>query len=234
MVIDAKSSQMSDTRIERKYFVTSLDTRELESIIKFHPALFQEIYYQRRVNNIYFDNCSFLNFRDNIDGSQYRLKVRIRWYGDLHGEIVKPVLEFKIKNGLVGWKSSRTLKSFDIGPGKLHERIKNVFSMSNLSEKIRELLALQMPVLLNSYKRKYYLSADGKFRLTLDTLMEYYRIIPSQSNFLGKYIDQDSRIVELKYAPNLDNEATNISSYFPFRVTKSSKYVSGIEFVNQL
>jgi hypothetical protein len=37
--------------------------------------------------------------------------------------------------------------------------------------------------------------------------------------------------VELKYANAKDANADLISRYFPFRVTKSSKYITGVERV---
>ena len=41
--------------------------------------------------------------------------------------------------------------------------------------------------------------------------------------------NSDSIILELKYNYQDDDEAHIISSYFPFRMTKNSKYVSGVE-----
>ena len=40
-------------------------------------------------------------------------------------------------------------------------------------------------------------------------------------------------IVELKYPPNLENEARKIMNHLPFRVTKNSKYMLGIEALNR-
>jgi len=38
-------------------------------------------------------------------------------------------------------------------------------------------------------------------------------------------------IIEIKYAKDLDDIAGKISGFFPFTLTKSSKYVQGIESV---
>ena len=84
-------------RYERKFLVSELNRFEIESIVRLHPAIFSEIYHQRSVNNIYFDTMNVSNYLDNINGVKQRLKVRIRWYGDLFGFIDKSVLEFKIK-----------------------------------------------------------------------------------------------------------------------------------------
>jgi hypothetical protein len=44
-------------------------------------------------------------------------------------------------------------------------------------------------------------------------------------------VDHDHVIVELKYDRPLDVEAERVSGYFPFSVSKNSKYVTGIEAV---
>ena len=91
-------------RYERKYFITEITYGDIDSIVKLHPAMFSEIFHKRSVNNIYFDSPDLNNYFDNIDGNMYRVKSRIRWYGRTFGVIEKPVLELKIKNGLLGRK----------------------------------------------------------------------------------------------------------------------------------
>ena len=67
-------------RYETKFSVLDLNHNEIENIIKSHPAIFNEIYFTRNVNNIYFDTVDFSSFIDNIEGVRDRKKVRIRWY----------------------------------------------------------------------------------------------------------------------------------------------------------
>ena len=89
--------------------------------------------------------------------------------------------------------------------------------------------ALQ-PTLLNRYKRTYYLSYDKKFRVTVDSEMEFYSINPIRE-FFKTFSDERKTIVELKYDQEHFDNAKNITQSFPFRVTKNSKYVVGIERV---
>ena len=93
-------------RYERKFLIRDLSVQEIETIIKLHPNFFSEIYYQRNVNNIYFDSLELESYQDNVTGSAQRVKTRIRWYGELFGLIEKPVLELKIKSGFLGRKES--------------------------------------------------------------------------------------------------------------------------------
>ena len=64
-----------ERRYETKFSITDLDLYEVQHIIKKHPAVFQEIYYQRNVNNIYFDSSDLNSFVDNVEGEKKRRKV---------------------------------------------------------------------------------------------------------------------------------------------------------------
>ena len=99
-------------RYERKFLISQLSRHEIESIIRLHPAAFSEIYHQRFVNNIYFDTVGLSAYKDNLTGISDRLKVRIRWYGDLFCLIEEPFLELKIKRGFLGGKLRFPLASF--------------------------------------------------------------------------------------------------------------------------
>ena len=76
---------------------------------------------------------------------------------------------------------------------------------------------------LNNYFRQYYVSADKKFRLTLDFDLCFCK--PE------KLIERDNSncILELKYDYEYDDDARNVSAELPFRMTKSSKHTMGIE-----
>lgn len=216
-------------RYERKFLVSGLSRYEIESIVKNHPAMFIEAYPQRYVNNIYLDTSSMAYYFDNVEGLSQRLKVRIRWYGNLFESIEKPVLEFKIKKGMVGGKESHSLKSFYLDEKYSQNVQQELFAESGLSDAMVEYLKPLQFSLLNRYCRKYFESADHKFRITIDFDMEFYKLHPANNLFNEKRIDHSNTVVELKYSADYDNPARSITNYFPFRVTKSSKYASGIE-----
>ena len=102
---------------------------------------------------------------------------------------------------------------------------------SNINSTLKFTLQDQIPVLLNRYRRKYYESNDKKFRITIDDDQSFYKIKAYNNDFLYKYEDSDSIIVELKYNINSDSEVANITNALPFRLTKSSKYARGIELL---
>ena len=82
-------------------------------------------------------------------------------------------------------------------------------------------------VLLNSYQRKYFLSADGAFRVTIDSQMQFYRLLAHGNHFVYQRNDHHHTIVELKYNKAGDELAEKMTQSFPFRITRNSKYVEG-------
>ncbi len=219
-------------RYERKFIISELDKYEIESIVRLHPALFSEIHHERSVNNIYFDSISMVNYHDNLDGKSQRMKIRIRWYGDLFGTIKHPMLEIKTKNGVVGSKISYPLETIIVDESLTIDSIRKIFKESNIPDAIKlRLLDLKFS-LLNCYKRKYFLSADKKFRITIDSDLRFLRLSPLGNTFAHVLVDHTNTILELKYEKEADGYADGITNYFPFRMTKSSKYMAGIELLN--
>jgi hypothetical protein len=225
--------RISDYRYERKFFITELSKYETESIVKLHPAIFSEIYHQRYVNNIYFDSFSFINFCENVEGATDRIKIRVRWYDNLFGDVEKPTLEIKIKKGLLGKKISVPIKPFKLTTDALISDILNSIKRSLQGSLMIDFNSLK-PSLLNRYSRNYYQSCNGNYRITIDADQEFYQINEQNNSYLNRVCDNDEVILELKYDQDYDSEASNITSKFPFRVTKSSKYVSGVQKVLQM
>lgn len=217
-------------RYETKFSVTSINFHEIEHILKTHPAVFKKIFYKRNVNNIYFDNIDLSSYRDNIEGEKYRRKVRIRWYGNLFGECKEPKLEVKNKSGPLGWKERHKLTNFTINDHMYFDYkslINNLIKAENFDVLKLNLPHLR-PTLLNRYERSYYLSADKKYRVTLDTNMQFYSINPVLE-FFKTYSDEEKTVVELKYDQEDLDGVDKITQSFPFRITKNSKYVIGID-----
>ncbi len=212
-------------RYERKLVSYTLGPREVEALIRLHPALFREIHRERSVNNIYFDTPFLDGYHDNVSGVPDRLKCRIRWYGKLFGPVERPVLELKRKRGFVGHKLGQPLPPFTLDEGFV---AKGLFDGAALSERLQLYLATLRPTLLNRYRRRYYLSADGRFRLTLDWELEFHRIA-AHSNAFAECVRRPQRVIlEVKYERDTKG-AAEITGRFPFRLSRSSKYVVGID-----
>lgn len=206
----------------------SVPLQELLAIVKTNSFLFREVYHERQINNIYFDTNDYRFYFDNVDGVSNRQKVRIRWYGKMMGEIIDPKLEFKIKKGLVGDKWTYNLNSFLMSNQIGLTSLQQVFKDSGLGNPIFEMIRDLKPTLLNSYRRRYFVSANKKFRITLDYDVNY-RNIKDKFNCFGAIAEQDSfNVVELKYNLEDDKLANQVTTQFTFRLSKNSKYVNGV------
>jgi len=84
------------------------------------------------------------------------------------------------------------------------------------------------PVLLNTYQRSYWVTSNQKIRLTIDWDMSFHQLF-KDPKFNKFNLKDASVIVELKYPEDQETEASRIMQHLPFRLTKQSKYVEGIE-----
>ncbi len=208
-----------DWQYEKKFLNNELELQAVESIVKTNTALFNEIYYKRQINNVYFDSSALNAYEDNVQGNPERVKLRVRWYGPMLGK-TKPVLEIKIKNGAL-----RSKLLFPLTQCNITQKFcwLDYLKQQDLPDWLMNEIKVMLPVLLNSYERKYFLSADKRYRLTLDNAMQYYNKQSKEK--------QDGVILELKYNMDADNEVDQVTNEFSFRLTKSSKYVTGIELL---
>ncbi|MFK5857635.1 MAG: polyphosphate polymerase domain-containing protein [Bacteroidota bacterium] len=222
------------SRFERKFVVMDMHYHEVVQQVKNNRAAFLPLHQPRHINNIYFDTSDLDFYTDNVSGKGSRKKVRIRWYGDLFGNISKPVLEFKMREGMVGNKLSFPLAPFTIGNKFSGDYIQDIFKQSELPDWVNTVLPMLQPALLNRYHRQYFISFNGNFRLTIDDELTYYGIGTGLNNFMEKHVSDDV-IVELKYDNKHDGiDSAYVTNDLPFRLSKSSKYVNGFEMLHPM
>ena len=217
----------SYTRYERKFIIEQLQYQEVINIIKINPFMFNYIYKQRNINNIYFDTPDYRSYQDNIDGNLIRSKYRIRWYGDLLENIAKPIFEIKNKFGNMGTKETHSIDGFKLRDIMDSEKLKKILKNKDLPQKIQYMNLI--PTLINRYSRIYFQTFDRKYRITLDCDLAYCGIRKNSLSFINDNKEKKRVILELKYSSNYDNYVDKITQHFPFRMTKCSKYVTGIE-----
>ncbi len=182
-------------RLERKYYLPRHQDFILRPHIKLASSGLREIYYQRKINNIYFDTSNLSFYKDNLIGARDRLKLRLRWYGD---QFMKEAnLEIKMKEANLVYKLVTPFNS-------------------QLDLPIKELFKRLRPSITNSYYRRYFLTADKKVRLTIDTKISFDKI------------KSEKTVVELKYKPDDEDVACQLINHFPLLLQKNSKYVDGI------
>ncbi len=217
-------------RYERKFVVHGRSLAEVLALVRRHPAMFREVYPPRAINNIYLDTPTLADYRAHVSGAAERLKTRIRWYGALQGEATRPSLEQKFKHGLVGSKSSHPLPAFHVNGGIERRSLGALLDQAELPELLRFKLRHMEPVLVNRYQRRYFVSADRRYRLTVDSDLEFYLPHENTGRHAGPPGQRNRDIIlELKFAPQVAEGATQIANSLPFRLTRCSKYVLGIE-----
>ncbi|MBM3881598.1 MAG: polyphosphate polymerase domain-containing protein [Verrucomicrobia bacterium] len=216
-------------RYERKWVASPLSLIEVLAVVRRHPALFVEVYPPRCINNIYFDTPGLADYHAHVNGIARRCKTRIRWYGDLDGDIARPVLELKVKRGLLGWKEQYALPRLrlpGVGTGGMNLRPwVEALSEANL----RDRLLSHQPVLLNRYQRRYFRSSDRGYRLTVDWGLEFRRYDGVDGAPFGRTAAADPIVLELKYERGQAEGFERVARALPFRLTRFSKYVYGVD-----
>ena len=167
-----------DYRYEKKYSINITDYDRAIQELKLHPACFSEIFYERRINNIYLDDLNLSSYFNHLDGYDKHMKARIRWYGDTFNDDIDAKLEFKMKNGKLGNKEIFPLESFSLdSQSSLKPLVKSILKKSSQEYLKLEYLMNYSPVLINSYMRRYFLSRCGNFRVTIDTDLSYFKLV---------------------------------------------------------
>jgi hypothetical protein len=222
-------------RYERKFIPDSLTLPEVLALVRRHPALFHPTYPPRTVNNLYFDTPALRDYHDHVGGTACRAKTRIRWYGQADGPIPHPTLERKTKRGSVGGKHS-----FPLPPLTLDDHTPPcalapaLLGLADLADWPRLGLQSLQAVLVNRYRRHYFLSADHACRLTVDCQFHFFaphRPLAAQTPVIAP----EPRIVlELKYHPAHALRAAAIANTFPFRLGRCSKYVLGVDCLGRI
>lgn len=203
---------MIEYRYERK-FVTKQNKKDIEMIIKLNKTIFRESYKERIIHNVYLDTINKKSYIENDLGLSEREKIRIRWYDK---ELTKPRLEIKKKKENLTGKETHKIKEVNN-----IRNIKKELLNNKLPDSIKNKIKLLEPAIINSYIRKYYISQDKKYRITIDDNITYYD--PKTLKIIGK---DKNTIIELKYKPADDKNAKNIQ--LPYRLEKNSKYANGL------
>lgn len=88
------------------------------------------------------------------------------------------------------------------------------------------------PSLVNCYRRSYFLSADRRFRLTLDTDLRFFPVRDRADGRGAAALAERQVILELKFDVADADLAAAITNALPFRLTRYSKYVRGMELTH--
>ena len=222
-------TEFNDYRYEKKFTVPFSQQYLIPKIIYSNGMRFIEQYESRKVNSIYLDTDDLTFYRENLEGLSSRKKIRIRWYNVLNRK-TKIFLEIKQKNNELGFKKIYKLENNFGNQSQIEEFERICKSIINLkiSPEINSLLYKIKPKIIISYIRKYFISNICNCRLTLDTALSYSMIDIDRRDIWKDNQKNNEMVFELKYPINIDQKILNDNFHLPFRLSKNSKYVNGI------
>ncbi len=222
-----------ELRYERKLLPAGYAHPEVLALIRQHPSGFHETYPPRWVNNLYLDSPGLDDYHNHVTGLAERSKSRIRWYGDLRGPISKPVFERKRKQGTLSGKLTSAVPSLALNGGLDEPKLRAMLNGLGTENPLSRCLDHRHPTLINRYHRHYYLSGDGRVRLTVDSDLAFYAPDHTAAALASRAPADYAVVIELKYAPTDAECAADIANWFPCRIARCSKYVLGIEAIRR-
>jgi hypothetical protein len=215
-------------RRERKYPLSSGELRQFRWWHRSQGRAFTRAFPTRTVNNIYFEPPDWASYGDNVSGVSKRTKCRLRWYG--HAETAEEVtFEVKLRRNAVGQKRQERISMAALRLPSL--------PLTQLYARLRPLLPAELrlqldqshrAVLYNRFCREYYETPDG-LRMTVDTDMAYAPLAGPTLGTLRPIRSGAAAVVEFKYPRERQAETIQALRRFPFRATRFSKYVVGID-----
>ena len=169
----------------------------------------QNIYPNREVYSIYFDNKEFQTHQDSIEGVVPRKKIRLRTYNFISENVNNFNLEIKKTLPFGRLKDSQSLK-------KNNTLLRNGLFLSDYG--------WCYPRIIVKYVRSYY--QLSKIRVTLDSNIAFKKFnSKNKKNFF--FNNFELVVAELK-ANSIDH-INEINNKLQFEKTRFSKYCYGIE-----
>jgi hypothetical protein len=220
----------SEGRHEVKFIANARTVHLVDRWLGDNWAGFKPHWPHRFVNSIYFDDFIHSCYQENLSGATYREKLRLRWYGEAR-EPINSKLEVKVKKNKIGWKFHEPVSHFnvsDVGPFCL--------DLLDIAPSFLSVVkAYPVPTLFVNYHRKYFISRDGRVRITVDDRINFDSTFKfRKSSKFAKGHNFPITIVEVKFLVSDFEFASAIIRDMPFKSTRGSKYVIGVQFLNDL
>jgi len=215
-----------EQRIEKKFVFLPGDKKKID-LLKIE-GFFKKIYFNRRVNSIYYDTIDLNCLWDNINGYSNRNKYRVRWYDKIQNSEVF----FEKKT-----KINQTTQKIRVSLGKFKDKesLNNFLKTNEFINKIFDITTLNLVRVLNvSYDRDYYICTENKLRITFDQKITAHQ--DSEGKLFKNFVNLNNNILEFKY---LDKNSEYVRDKmfnlnFNTRNQKFSKYVQSFMILNEM
>jgi len=216
-------------RREIKFVAPLYESDRIRHWLRLHRAAFKTAYPDRWVNNVYFDTHGYTAYAENLSGGSSRTKVRYRWYGAGADTPGPGGLEIKQKRNSFGWKLRFPVPEAPYRPGAGWNEIRRLLEAQLNPEGRLWLRSNPHPVLLNRYYREYYVNAEGRIRVTLDTRQAVWDQRKKAMPNVTQRIDFPSLVtMEMKFDRGDRDLASRLVQGLPVRLSRYSKYTTGV------
>ena len=189
-------------RKEKKYILNPANTIHFYKWIEDNGC--KQIYENRKINSIYFDNLKFQMYHDSNEGVLPRKKIRLRFYNNEKNKIF---LEKKISSPEGRFKQS-----------KLIQNEESIFEKA-IFDKV---YGICRPILKVTYEREYY--KYNNYRITFDKGLIYSKF-QSKKEFGDNY-----SVIEFK-GNFIDEDNLNVT--FPYLDSRFSKYCRACDLIKE-
>mgnify|MGYP001459397223 CR=1 FL=1 len=192
-------------RIEEKLFFKPENLNQFREFLTKNYA--KKLFQKRLITSLYFDNLNLDMYRDSVEGSVPRKKIRIRHYPET--EDINYYLEVKTSSVEGRYKTRKKISKNDF----------DTFTKNGILDCD---YGTCLPNFLVSYEREYVQIKD--VRISIDKKICY-------RNFLTNRVFFDNKsIVELK--TSIDKNLDDLAKIFPFQKIRFSKYCFAVETLN--
>jgi len=188
-------------RIEKKLYTKKENLFDFRNFIKSKNFINQ--HNERKVKSIYFDNNLLELYKDSIEGSNPRKKIRIRNYPEHKNNYL---LEKKISSIEGRYKTSK----------KISDKLCSDLLLKGIRDKN---YGFCKPIIEIIYNREYYKKED--IRVTIDTDI-YYKLY-------NKNISKKENQVVVEIKTDYQKDIDEIFKEIPVQEIRFSKYCNGIE-----
>ncbi len=222
--------QTGHLRYEIKMVFSGLQAGFVRSLILGHSHLFVKAFPPRQVNNIYFDTEDYQLQQAHIQGTHQRIKLRQRWY-HATWSLSDSQIEIKAKSGNLGTKAIYPI-STDADLSTISWKQLMQINQNSFPQNHHQIFGNTHPVLINSYQREYFKSADRSIRITLDTdLRSLCQTFGPRPNLTKPTPMHNVCVVEIKADAAYHLEIASVLKEFPQYCTAYSKYIHGTEIL---
>jgi hypothetical protein len=221
---------MRTQRFEVKWLVPLHARATLEAWLGGHELAFGRIHDARTVSSAYYDTPFLDDFAANLAGLAHRQKVRLRWYGESWAP-AHSTLEVKGRINFVGWKAQHPVA---VGLDFLRMPWRDVTAAVRNELRSGPLLPFldgrPDVSVITRYLRHYYVSRDGKVRVTIDDdVAAFAQIGHARPQLRFPELRPELIVVELKCATDDHALGSRAVADLPWRPGRHSKYASAVD-----